>query len=778
MPAKRRGLAVRAVLVLFVLTVVARDLPAKVPPEWTALGDRPGDRMMAEYFRFETAQIRDACMADVRTLDDWNARRGEHRRQLMEMLGLDPMPPRTDLKATVTGRVEAGGIVVEKLHFQSRPGLYVTGNLYLPKEAKGPLPGILYVCGHGGVKKDGVSYGNKCHYQHHGTWFARHGYVCLVIDSLQLGEIEAIHHGTYREGMWWWNSYGYTPAGVEAWNCVRALDYLQSRKEVDPQKMGVTGRSGGGAYSWWIAAIDERVKAAVPVAGITDLQNHVLDGCVEGHCDCMYMVNTYRWDYPLVAALVAPRPLLIGNTDDDSIFPLDGVKRVYEKARRIYGLCGAEDKIGLAVFPGPHKDLPELQKAAFAFFDKHLKGIERDPGEVDVKPFQPEQLKVFKTLPTDQINTKVQEQFVRLAPEPKVPGSKEEWERMTGAWMEALKKKTFRAWPEKPESLDVKEAWSAEHEGVRLAAYDFTSQGPVRLRLFVVHRATLKKPSRAVFALVGDGDAWGDVLGHLRVSFEKELASYGPFGAKQQDDTAAWLKGIAESDAAMVCFAPRGVGPTAFNPDKKKQTQIRRRFMLLGETLEGMQVWDVRRAMQAARSLSITNGATWTLSGDREGSGLALYASLFEPPMDQSSFSGLAVGHREGLPPIATRQEKTEVQTPGDARTPARIKEATADLIMPGHPQGLALLNVRRFLDVPEALAMVVVRSRVRLVEPEQVNRAYPKRVLNALGLDPRRLDQGLFPAGTEDRKDGITGPYEQPPEFRSSRDPPAPGRK
>ena len=142
--------------------------------------------------------------------------------------------------------------MVENLHFQSQPGLYVTGNLYRPKKIEGKLPAILYLCGHGGVKKDGVSYGNKVHYQHHGAWFARHGYVCLTIDSLQLGEIEGIHHGTYQYDMWWWLNRGYTPAGVEAWNCIRALDYLQSRADVDPEKLGVTGRSGGGAYSWWI----------------------------------------------------------------------------------------------------------------------------------------------------------------------------------------------------------------------------------------------------------------------------------------------------------------------------------------------------------------------------------------------------------------------------------------------------------------------------------------------------------------------------------------------
>ena len=68
-------------------------------------------------------------------------------------------------------------------------------------------------------------------------------------------------------------------------------------------RIGVTGRSGGGAYSWWIATLDERIKAAAPVAGITDLQNHVVDGVAEGHCDCMFQVNTYRWDFAQVAAL-------------------------------------------------------------------------------------------------------------------------------------------------------------------------------------------------------------------------------------------------------------------------------------------------------------------------------------------------------------------------------------------------------------------------------------------------------------------------------------------
>ena len=100
----------------------------------TKLDTSRGDRMIAEYFAAETEKLQDACLADIQTLDDWKAKRGEYRRQLLEMLGLDPLPERTDLKPVVTGKVEHEEFIVEKLHFQSRPGLYVTGNLYLPKK--------------------------------------------------------------------------------------------------------------------------------------------------------------------------------------------------------------------------------------------------------------------------------------------------------------------------------------------------------------------------------------------------------------------------------------------------------------------------------------------------------------------------------------------------------------------------------------------------------------------------------------------------------------------
>src|SRR6266508_1498423 len=249
------------------------------------------------------ADISSQCLTDIRTPEYWKKQRPELRRQLLEMLGLDPLPARTALKAEITGRLEHNDYRIEKIVFQSRPGLYVTGNFYVPNRSAGPLPTILYLCGH-----SPHPLGAKVEYQDRAIWFAAHGYLCLVLDTLEFGEVAGIHHGTHDLNMWHWLSLGYTPAGTEVWNAMRALDYLETRPEVDPKRFGVTGRSGGGAQSWFLAAADDRPQCIIPVAGIVDLQAQVCEGypgrlqkgAIAGHCDCMFMVNSYRWDFPLV----------------------------------------------------------------------------------------------------------------------------------------------------------------------------------------------------------------------------------------------------------------------------------------------------------------------------------------------------------------------------------------------------------------------------------------------------------------------------------------------
>src|SRR3954465_6644552 len=147
------------------------------------------DVELASYFRGQTDQLEKECLNGITSLDAWKARRDTYREQLQEMLGLMPMPERTELNARVTKRIEHENFVVENIHFQTLPGLYITANLYLPKNVSKPVPAILCVTGHGAVITNGVSYGNKVTYQHHGEWFARNGYASLVLDTIQLGEL-------------------------------------------------------------------------------------------------------------------------------------------------------------------------------------------------------------------------------------------------------------------------------------------------------------------------------------------------------------------------------------------------------------------------------------------------------------------------------------------------------------------------------------------------------------------------------------------------------------
>lgn len=697
----------RSIQLAALLSVCIMGPLAAAPPE---IDTTRGDRMLAEYFRAETRKLSENSLADIKSLADWQSKKAEYRGQLLEMLGLDPLPEMTDLKATVTGTTEHDEFVVERLHFQSRPGLYVTGNLYRPKRVTQPLPAILYVCGHGKVKIDGVSYGNKVHYQHHGAWFARNGYVCLTIDTLQMGEIEATHHGTYGvrndkggyDTMLWWLNRGYTSAGVEAWNCIRALDYLQTRKEVDPGRLGVTGRSGGGAYSWWIAAIDERIKCAVPVAGITDLQNHVVDGTVEGHCDCMFMVNTYRWDYAKVAALVAPRPLLISNTDTDRIFPLDGVYRTFEQTRRIYGLHKAADKVALHITAGGHKDTQELRVHAFRWFNFHLKGETDLIEKTAVKYFEPEQLKVFDELPADELNTEIHETFVPLAENP-LPKDEAAWKTMRDGWIDNLRKKSFGVWPEDAGPINGKTVAFAERQGIAFKVFDFNSDSNTKLRMYVAHQAGLEKPDLVVLNVLDD-QAWTEFLATYRAAFEEELKGESLPDA-DQDAFKSTQAMFANTKWAMAYVAPRGIGPTAWNQSERKQTQHQRRFYLLGQSLDGMRVFDVRRSIQGLRMLDEMKGVPVWLQSHRQMAAVTVYASLFEPEI--------------------TRLDLHEIPN--------------------SHRNGPYLLNVRRFLDVPQAVAMAAENSRVAIYNSADGDWQYVQDVAENLNWDKKQIQLRSF---------------------------------
>lgn len=674
--------------------------------------------MIRGYFEDQVRRIEDRWSRRASTLEDWRDRRPERVRRLREMLGLMPWPERRDLEVTVVDTLEGPGFVVEKLHYQSIPGLYVTGNLYRPASAEQSLPGVLYVTGHATeYGEEGEPLGSKTAYQHHPAWFARNGYVALIIDTIQLGEIAGVHHGTYRRGRWWWWNRGYTPLGVEVWNSIRALDLLSARPEVDDDRLGVTGRSGGGAYSWFLTALDDRVSASVPTAGITDLRDYLVEGVLAEHCDCMYMTNTYRWDFPLVAALSAPRPTRLVNGDSDPLFPIDGVRRTYRKAREVWTLYGRTAQFDTVVTPAGHEDTGPIRRAAFEFFHRHLGGGPPEPADTARAYFDPTELRVLEEPPQDAINESIDEQFVPPARPPAVPADEAVWSDLEKTWIDDLRNRTFRGWPSSRSPVDASESRVAPSsvqpvDSVRfrdlvLRSHRFTAQDSIDLRLWVLRPSG--RPVRAVRMAILDSLGWQEWIGVLRAGLGRERAreAVGP-GARAFPWPEADEQGLerlrvrlARGDTALAVFAPRGVGPTRWSQDRPGW-EIRRGFTLLGQTRDGMRAWDVRRAVDALVRIGTETGdsdpvARLELAARGTMAGVVLYAGLFEPAVDRMVLDGLPSSHRAGP----------------------------------------YLLNVRRVLDLPQAVGLAASRGReVVIHSPEPDAWDWPIRLAGRRWID------------------------------------------
>jgi hypothetical protein len=559
------------------------------------------------YLKQEVSRV--AQQSDLRrfqTIDQWEAARNDLKMELADMLGLSPEPARTDLQATTVGTLERDGILVERIHFQAIPGLYVAANLYRPLVVDKPLPTILYVCGHSVQvenRPDGskISYGNKTGYQKHGSWFARHGYVCLTIDTVQWGEFLGSHWGTYRDGRWDWVSMGYTPAGVETWSGIRALDYLVTRPEVDADRIGLTGRSGGGAYSWFVAALDERVKAVVPVAGITDLEDHVVNNCVSGHCDCMYFINYHGWDYPQLTGLIAPRPLLFANSDNDTIFPLSGVLRTFAQTQHVYDLYGQHHSLGLLITPGPHQDTPELQVGAFRWFERHLKNSDGVIDEAATARFQREELKVFSKLPDDERVTAIAEQFA--APLQQRIGLETDEQLHNKQLVSQMQERGACNWPEHKEPLAEQCMWERSTRQGKWSRWEYTSQSPWRLQAFVFQP---QRPTTVVRVKLVNSNSWQQVSQATEVDKpESEIAS----------------------NETLIYLPVRGFGPHAWSGTPTELNHIARSFYLLGQPLPGMQAWDAARGLEFANKITGVSGNSMILEADEELHGIAFVAA-------------------------------------------------------------------------------------------------------------------------------------------------------
>jgi dienelactone hydrolase len=641
---------------------------------------QPGDTMIQDYLRQETEKVEADFFRVFKSRDDWNQARPRFRQEYFEMLGLWPLPEKTPLHAAITRTLDKSDYAIDLLHYQSRPGLYVTANLYRPAriDAGQRLPAVLYVCGHSGRGRNG----NKTAFQSHGIWFARHGYICLMVDTLQLGEIAGIHHGTYREGRWWWLSRGYTPAGVECWNGIRGIDYLISRPDVDAARIGVTGISGGGAATFWVTAGDDRVKVAVPVSGMADLVSYVPNRVINGHCDCMFFYNTYQWPWTRIAALVAPRPLLFVNSDHDNIFPMDANERVINRLERVYSLFGAGDFVDSLASMGGHDYRQDIRQAAFRFINTHLKNDPRPvlDSEVDlvsgpreeIHPIPPEQLRVFpqdSDLPKDALNGRIDQEFV---PRAKVALPKEgAFETWKNELLTKLRRLTFHHFPERVppgdranpagegerlrEAINKKDS-TAREDALPPGLIHLTTEPGIHIRVRTAQTVP-GRPNRILLAITSSNAA---------------------------DSLPAWLaRLVTEEDQVYIC-EPRGIGAGRWTR-KDPPNYVERSHYILGRTVDSGRIWDIVATARYLRT-NHKDQPPVQLAAEGSAAGLAIYAALLEPEI-----GGVILYH----PPATHMDHSAPV-----------------------------LLNVLRVCDIPEAMGMLAPRP-LTLVDasPEEFQR-------------------------------------------------------
>ena len=313
-----------------------------------------------------------------RSPDHLLAETGLDRIRLLQLLGEVPSTP-PPLAAKRVERVDLGDIVREKVTYTVEPGERVPAFVFLPKTGPPRHPAILCHHQHGGeyeVGKDGPAGLRSNPNQHYALELARRGYVTMVFDALCFNERQdATGKLKGREYEYYEAMYRITEGkslqGKYVWDARRALDYLETRPEVDASRLGMIGHSLGGQETLFTTAVDPRIRAAVSSCGFGSL--HTLKRDRIDHNAALYVPGlANNGDYGAVLALVAPRPYLVAARTEDPIFPKDGIEETVAAGRRAYAGMGATDRLATFYEAGAHDFSPMMRENAYAWFDQWL----------------------------------------------------------------------------------------------------------------------------------------------------------------------------------------------------------------------------------------------------------------------------------------------------------------------------------------------------------------------------------------------------------------------
>jgi Acetyl xylan esterase (AXE1) len=348
---------------------------------------------------FDQLKSRDAEIEKLITKEDWLERQSTVKRKLAEIIG--PFPEKTPLNDIVTGKLKKDGYRIEKITYESQPGYHVTGAIYIPDGVKKKAPAIFYACGHS-VEGFKVNV-----YQHIIINLVKKGFVVFTIDPMGQGERFEYWDTIKDEPKFPIPDHEHSYAGAQCiisgystgrnfiWDAIRGIDYMISRKEIDPERIGMTGRSGGGNITAYLGAIDNRILATAPECYITSYEyiyKSIGPQCAEQN---LYQMIEKGLDHQDFIEARAPKPTMMITTSRD-FFSIQGARESYAEAKKMYKTLNAESALLMVEDDTVHKSTIKNREAMYAFFQKYL----NNPGnskDIVVNVPDPEDLQVTKT---------------------------------------------------------------------------------------------------------------------------------------------------------------------------------------------------------------------------------------------------------------------------------------------------------------------------------------------------------------------------------------------
>lgn len=346
---------------------------------------------------------RQTQIGQLRTLADIEKRRQRFRERVWDYLG--GQPERTPLNPRQTGSLDRGDHRIEKIIFESRPGFHVTANLYLPTAGKPPYPAILYPLGH--------ERGAKAHsaWQHCLVNLARRGFVCLTWDPVGQGERVQFYDEDWHDSKLQASTVEHTVLGMQCellgthiaqftiWDGIRALDYLASRPEVDAQRIGCTGNSGGGTHTAYLSALDDRIKVAAPSCYITSWRRLLESIGPQDSEQVFPLFLKDEFDFPDYLYAFGPKPYLILSAIRD-FFPIAGARASYREATEVFVRAGSPGHVNMFEADDGHGYTKPRREAGYRWFTRWLQGTENNEPESAIELLTPEDL---NCTPTGQV---------------------------------------------------------------------------------------------------------------------------------------------------------------------------------------------------------------------------------------------------------------------------------------------------------------------------------------------------------------------------------------